>query len=189
MKKCSPAPNLHPSHRRYDATMQRPWELPDDKLLLDCRIDAFVASGPGGQKRNKTNAAIRVTHLATRITAVAQDSRSQRENKIHAIRDLRHKLAMHVRHDIPDPTNYQPPAWFAQYEGLHINPKNPLYPSAVAEVLDVLKAMQWSIGRAAATLGLSSSALTRFLHDDPALWTHVNDVRRQLGLKPLARDR
>src|SRR6478672_6966329 len=108
----------------------RPWELAEDKLLAECRIDAFVGSGPGGQKRHKTNAAIRVTHLPTKITAVATDSRSQRENKIHAIRELRHKLAMEVREEI-DPVTYRPPEWFGEYPALHINPKNPLYPSAV----------------------------------------------------------
>ena len=170
------------------STASRPWELPDDKLLLDCRIDAFVASGPGGQKRHKTNAAIRVTHLPTKITAVAQDSRSQRENKIHAIRELRHKLAISIRHEI-DPLTFSPPEFFAQYPGLHINPKNPLYPTALATVLDVLKATHWAVANGAVLLGQTTSALTRFLHDDPALWTHVNDKRAELGLKPLRWER
>jgi hypothetical protein len=68
---------------------------------------------------------------------------------------------------------------------LHINSKNPRYPAAVAIVLDVLGAMRWSVGSAATMLGLSTSGLTRFLHDDPALWTRVNDTRRRLGMKPL----
>ena len=167
--------------------MTPPWELDDEKLLADCRFEAFVGSGPGGQKRHKTNAAVRFTHLPTGIHAIATDSRSQRENRIHALRNLRHKLAMEIRREI-DAIGYRPPAWFAEYPGLHINPKNPKYPSAVAEVLDVIKAMQWSIGRAAVMLGLTTSALTRFLHDDPALWTNVNDVRRELGMKPLRHD-
>ena len=58
-------------------------------------------------------------------------------------------------------------------------------PSAVAEALDVIKAMQWSVGRAAVMLGVTTSALTRFLHDDPALWTKMNEVRRELGMKAL----
>ena len=164
-----------------------PWELDDEKLLGQCRFEAFVGSGPGGQKRNKTNAAVRITHVATGVSAIAAESRSQRENRIHAIRRLRHKLAMELRREI-DPLIYHPPDWFAQYPGLHINAKNPLYPTAVAEVLDVLKAMHWSIGRAAVMIGVTTSALTRFLHDDPALWTKVNDVRRSLGMKALSRD-
>src|SRR5690242_20878954 len=89
-----------------------PWLLPDEKLLAQCRFEAFVGSGPGGQKRHKTNAAVRITHVPSGIHAIAAESRSQRENRIHAIRRLRHKLAMEIRREI-DPVNYQPPAWFA----------------------------------------------------------------------------
>ena len=161
-----------------------PWELPDEKLLAECRFEAFVASGPGGQKRNKTNAAVRYTHVPTGISAVATDSRSQRENRIHALRHLRLKLALEIRREI-DAVNYRPPAWFSEYAGLHMSPKNPKFPAAVAEVLDVLKAMQWSVGHAAVMLGVSTSALTRFLHDEPAVWGKLNQVRASLGMNGL----
>src|SRR5436309_1154899 len=98
----------------------RPWELSDDKLLAECRFEAFVGSGPGGQKRQRTNAAVRLTHLPTGTHAIAAESRSQRENRIHAIRRLRHKLAMEIRRNV-DLINYRRPEWFGQYEGLHIN--------------------------------------------------------------------
>jgi hypothetical protein len=162
----------------------RPWELSEEKLLTECRFEAFVGSGPGGQKRHKTNAAVRLTHTPTGIHAIAAESRSQRENRIHAIRRLRHKLAMELRREL-DLINYRRPEWFVQYEGLHINEKNPLYPSAVAEVLDVLKATGYSVGKAAIMLGFTTSALTRFLHDDPPLWQKVNQLRAELGIKPL----
>jgi hypothetical protein len=162
-----------------------PWELNDDKLLAEVRIDSYVASGPGGQKRHKTNAAVRMTHEPTRIVATATDSRSHRENHIHALRNLRHKLAMELRREIADVPGYRPPAWFADYPALGINPKNPKYPAAVAEVLDVLRAMQWSIGKAAVMLGMTTTALTRFLHDDPAVWEKVNRIRAELGMKAL----
>lgn len=167
-----------------DASDPRPWELPDDRLLAQCRFEAFVASGPGGQKRHKTNAAVRYVHLPTGIHAEATDSRSQRENRIHALRGLRLKLAVQLRREI-DPVAYQPPAWFAQYPGLHMSPKNPLYPAAVAEVLDVLKTAHWEVGRAAVLLGLTTSALARFLSEDGTLWTTANRARAELGMKPL----
>src|SRR6185503_258581 len=103
----------------------RPWELPDDKLLAECRFEAFVGSGPGGQKRHKTNAAVRYTHVPTGVHAISSDSRSQRENKIHALRELRHKLALKVRRPVAEAINYSPPAWLSQYPLLRINPKNP----------------------------------------------------------------
>jgi hypothetical protein len=147
-----------------------------------------VASGPGGQKRHKTNAAVRYTHRPSGIHAVATDSRSQRENRIHALRELRHKLAMEMRREIGDAVAYRPPGWWGEYPGLRINAKNPRYPSAVAEVLDVLSAMRWELARAAVMLQVSTSALARFLKEDPHLWEHVNRVRQELGMKPLRRE-
>ena len=161
-----------------------PFALSDDKLLAQCRLDSYVASGPGGQKRHKTNAAVRITHLPTKITATATDSRSHRENQIHALRELRHRLAMELRREI-DPLTYRPPAFFAEYPGLRMNPKNPLYPQAVAAVMDVLRAMRQDVPRAAVLMGLSTSALMRFLHDDAALWVKVNQDRAELGIAAL----
>jgi hypothetical protein len=161
-----------------------PWELPDDKLLAECRVESFVSSGPGGQKRHKTNAAVRITHLPTKIHAVETESRSNRENKIHALRDLRHKLAMEIRRDV-DPTTYVPPPWLAEYEALKMNPKNPLYPSLIAEVFDLLKATHWNPAPVAAALSVTTSALTRFLHADHHLWAKVNKTRTEIGFPPL----
>src|SRR5436309_855858 len=97
-----------------------PWELDEEKLLKECRFEAFVGSGPGGQKRQKTNAAVRITHLASGISAIASESRSQLENRIHAIRRLRHKLAMEIRREI-EPMEFALPGWLKEYEGLHMS--------------------------------------------------------------------
>ena len=148
----------------------------------------FRSSGPGGQKRHKTNAAVRITHLPTKIHAVETESRSNRENKIHALRDLRHKLAMEIRRDV-DPTAYHPPSWLAEYEALKMNPKNPLYPSLIAEVFDLLKATHYNLAPTAAALNVSTSALTKFLHADPHLWAKVNHTRTELGFAPLSWNR
>src|ERR1051325_4153265 len=101
----------------------QPWQLSDEKLLAECRVESFVASGPGGQKRHKTNAAVRITHLPTRIAAVETESRSHRENQIHALRALRHKMALEIRREV-DVASYQPPQFLAQYDGLRMNAKN-----------------------------------------------------------------
>lgn len=164
--------------------MSTPWNLPDEKLLADCRLDSFVASGPGGQHRNRKNTAVRITHLPTKITTVNADSRSHRENQIHALRSLRHKLALELRREI-DPITYRPPDFLNGYPALRMSEKNPLYPETVAQVLDVLQAAHQEIPKAAVLLGVSSSALTRFLHDDPPLWTHVNQLRADLGMSAL----
>lgn len=65
---------------------------PNDVTKKDLRIDYYRGSGAGGQHRNKTDSACRITHIPTGIVAQCEDQRHQDQNKKIAFQRLAQKL-------------------------------------------------------------------------------------------------
>lgn len=170
------------SHREPD------WlTLSDDQLLAQCEIDLYRASGPGGQKRNKTSSAVRLRHQPTGLIVTAVESRSQHENKARAVQRLRRAIAFTQRRQYeagqPRPEYYV--AALTRDPSLHVNPRHPHYLFVVRYVLDVLQAHGSAVSEAAAVLSISTGQLIRFLKEDPDLWEQANQMRQQFGLARL----
>jgi protein subunit release factor B len=74
------------------ALARRSLWLNDAALAAECDLEVFIASGPGGQHRNKTESGVRLHHRPTGITAAATERRSQLQNRGAALARLRHRL-------------------------------------------------------------------------------------------------
>lgn len=166
-----------------------PAALSDEQLLADCDVRHERRSGPGGQHRNKVATAVVLHHRPTGIHAEANERRSQAENRAQALRRLRVRLALNVRTtgvgsvQIVRPT----PLWQSRVVAgrLEINPSHADFPALLAEALDALATFNYDLPAAAGGLGITASQLARLMKFEPLAWNHVNQARRERGLRPL----
>ena len=94
----SPFDAGHRRHTSFAAVFVSP-EVDDDVSIEidpgELRIDVYRASGAGGQHVNRTESAVRITHLPTNIVVQCQNDRSQHKNKATAMKQLKAKLYEH----------------------------------------------------------------------------------------------
>ena len=82
--------------------------------MSDVRVDVYRDSGPGGQHRNKTDSAVRMTHAPTGIVVTATESRSQWMNRQEAARRLARELARRSASETENRANAQRSAAFGK---------------------------------------------------------------------------
>ena len=173
--------------------------LTDEKILAQCDIHIYKASGPGGQHRNKVSSAVRLKHKMTAITATANDSRSQHSNRKMAMQRLRMNIALRLRSPIP-PTHEEPNLPDILAECIHvaskgqragsarltISRKNPRFWSVAALLLDLLAGAEGKLAQVSARLGITTGNLTSVLKSDRHLLAAVQEIRKNHNIRPIS---
>ncbi|HQR06282.1 MAG TPA: peptide chain release factor-like protein [Gemmatales bacterium] len=151
--------------------------LTDPQLLAQCEVDTYRASGPGGQKRNKTSSAVRLRHLPSGLLVIGEESRSQHENKARALRRIRQRLWLALREPLP--------ADLPTENSLNVGRKDENFWPTVGLVLDALEQFTGQVSTAAEWLGSTTGNLVDFLEIEDTVWTEANRIRQRHGLGQL----
>ena len=166
--------------------MVHPARISEELLLRDCVFNMVKRSGPGGQHRNKTESGVVVIHRETDVRAEASEERSQHRNKKTAIFRLRLKLALNVRQELSgDAPSEMWKQRTLRKSRIGVNPSHKDFPAMLSEALDTVFAFEFDFKQSSEYLGVSSTQLVRFLAVEKKALAMVNDMRQELGLRPL----
>ena len=163
-----------------------PAALDPEEFLAQCDVTPTRGSGPGGQRRNKVETAVRMVHRPSGIAVTASERRSSQQNRRVALLRLRVKVALEVRCAAGRP--YHPsPMWLRRCGGgaVSVNPSHDDFPAMLAEALDVIAACTMDVSAASESLSCTSSQLVKLLKLQPAALALVNQRRGQQGLHPM----
>ena len=145
--------------------------LTDQELMEQCVLDKFRASGPGGQKKNKTDSAVRIRHVSSGLVGLSSESRSQHINRVYALRRLRLKIALTLRSNPPNVrSELEKFVQQTKNSSFTLNTRNSKYSIIVASLFDELSANNWKVSLTAKKIGVTSSSLNKFLRSNPELW-------------------
>jgi hypothetical protein len=171
--------------------MTSPRFLSDEQLLRQCREDRFRSGGPGGQKRQKTSNGVRLVHSPTGLSANSTEWRTLTENRLYALRRLRLKFATDLREPV-DLAKFEVPDWFLSVRRdnrIEASHRHPFYAATGGLILDLLAALAGNPAAVAVNLGVSTTAVVKFLENEPVFWTAANQTRAGLGMPALTHRR
>lgn len=152
--------------------------LSDEELMKECRFDAMRGTGPGGQKRNKTSSAARVTHLESGLSAFDDVTRSQHQNLKHALDKLRGEIAVNL---LPGEGESIPGIPLAPVP----KPNSRNYFLWLGKIFDALLATDFQMPEAAARFECSPSHLIRIVAKDEFAWQKLAEARQRRKMTPL----
>ena len=146
---------------------------------------------PRRSERNKTSSAVRVRHLPSGLLVIAEESRSQHENRERGLKRLRQAFFLKLREPVPtlevsQIDGFGEVAAARNGEGrLDVGRKDPRFWPAAGVVLDVLAAVEARVGDAAKLLEVSTGNLIDFLRLEPKVWEQANYLRQKFGHRAL----
>lgn len=170
-------------------------DLDDRALRGQCDVHIYKSSGPGGQHRNKVSSAVRFRHRPTGVTAHADESRSQHDNRRKALQRLRMKIACQCRRPL-DPTAELPPPLAeciftprgrgaGPLKRMAVGRRDQRFWPVAAVLLDLLDTLDGAMSEAAGVLGISTGNLSRLLKSDRHLLAAAQQIRKNHGHKPI----
>ena len=145
-------------------------ESDDEHLMRDCEFTPFKSTGKGGQKKNKSSSAVRLTHRPTGIAVTGTNERCQHTNRKQALKKLRYEIAYNVR------TNQE-----TVQVDINLSTNNKRYFLWVAMIIDEFEKNNYALADSAAHFGISSSRLVKLIGRDPSLWQFINHQRSTHG--------
>ena len=161
--------------------------LDDENLLRVCEQEPYQGSGPGGQNRNRSYSALRLTHRETGVYASASDHREGARNRAAALERLRLELALQWGRELARLA----PAERAEAASTELPFRagaalsHPDFSRSVARALAAFLQADLQPAGAARALGVSPSALVRFFKRHKRVRDLIWSWRASAGLPPL----
>jgi hypothetical protein len=120
------------------------------------------------------------------LIVIAEESRSQHDNKARALRRLRQAIYLKIRNDVTVESLATVGLGSAESPiRLDLGRKDARFWPTVGVVLDALQTYEAKVSEAAAALGITTANLVDFLETEPKVWEQANILRARFGHKPL----
>ncbi len=156
----------------------------DQELQNLSRMDIYKATGRGGQKKNKTSNAIRLSLGNLSVTQSA--SRSRADNISKAVKKLRLAIALDIGSGFQErsgwrdfPEEILP---YLQSDLIRINPKNKVFPIFLGNFIDVFIHHQGNWKKIAEQFNTSNSQIRRFTQENPFMLETVKKLQNQFRI-------
>lgn len=165
---------------------KHPADLDEATLMAASQLARTRGSGPGGQRRNKVETGVTITHRPTGLQGAASERARPADNHRVAVFRLRVNLALSVR--CPIGQGYRPSdLWQSRciHGHVSVNSNHRDFPALLAEALDVLAAHKFDVPVAATELRCTASQLTKLLKQEPRGLAMINQERAITGKRPL----